>query len=464
MPVDSDCDDGEFCNGTENCSDGVCGPGSEPNCDDGLFCNGPEQCDTGVGCVSGGNPCPDPDVCDENNDNCGGCDAPAAVAEGARYLAITPTAGDDPVAILVTSEFADPTVSCISNYVQADGTLDATPVFQTPAVWDTVHLGDDEIIPSTTYLVHTDCRYEGSGSLSSATEVRTWLWGDVNNDGVVFLDDVALVYDGAQGIFNGTTVQNLDLEPCRPDGVIDAADINAVQDALSGGGFSCPVPCEPCLTPGAPPDAESVPAPKNRYLSFVPGRAGRTTALRVKLIDMPAEFEEYEGSHLWVGPPQEISEQSGSSGTDPPTFQGAPLLCEPTYLDWSTVGLIHVFSKFIVPGAAFDVQVIDELCDPAQESAYSAALPVTTSLYGDVVGDCSESGCSPPQGAVDFDDISAIVDKFIGFPGALIKARSDITPETVDFKVDFTDIPDVVDAFLGLPYRYPPRDPPCPPR
>ena len=98
--------------------------------------------------------------------------------------------------------------------------------------------------------------------------------------------------------------------------------------------------------------------------------------------------------------------------------------------------------------------MIDELCDPMHESAYSAALHLTTSRWGDLVGNCLENPCSPPQGVADFDDISAVVDKFRNWPGAPAKARSDVAPATVDFWVNFTDIPDVVDAFRGLPYPY----------
>ena len=59
-----------------------------------------------------------------------------------------------------------------------------------------------------------------------------------------------------------------------------------------------------------------------------------------------------------------------------------------------------------------------------------------------------------PDGDVDFDDITAVVDKFRNLPGAPIKARADIAPDMPDQIVDFTDIPAVVDAFRSLPYPY----------
>jgi hypothetical protein len=75
-PIDSVCDDGQFCNGAEFCDaiDG-CQAGTPPDCDDDLFCNGTETCDEADDtCVAGTPPdvddgvfCTD-DYCDEEND------------------------------------------------------------------------------------------------------------------------------------------------------------------------------------------------------------------------------------------------------------------------------------------------------------------------------------------------------------------------------------------------------------
>jgi len=69
---DADCDDGNFCNGIEQCIGGKCHSGNAP-CpdDDGLFCNGVEGCDEGSDeCISSGNPCSGGQLCDEINDRC----------------------------------------------------------------------------------------------------------------------------------------------------------------------------------------------------------------------------------------------------------------------------------------------------------------------------------------------------------------------------------------------------------
>jgi len=92
---DSDCTDGVFCNGVEQCSGGVCVVGTEPcdqdqicdegsdtcvaepecsnnaDCDDGLYCNGIETCSSGV-CASGSAPC-SVELCNEGSDTCDDC-------------------------------------------------------------------------------------------------------------------------------------------------------------------------------------------------------------------------------------------------------------------------------------------------------------------------------------------------------------------------------------------------------
>ncbi len=100
---DSECDDGQFCNGTETCgADGNCVRGEVPECDDGVdctddscdneagaclnepnhdncdndsFCDGMETCDAVSDCQPGNDPCDDgvdctDDSCDEGDDSC----------------------------------------------------------------------------------------------------------------------------------------------------------------------------------------------------------------------------------------------------------------------------------------------------------------------------------------------------------------------------------------------------------
>lgn len=239
------CNDGEFCNGVETCSSNACVPGSPPSCDDGLFCNGDEICVFGgTGCQSQGNPCPLPATCDELLNECSGCKAPTVVVEGSRYLAITPAAGVNPVALRVTGLLADGATSCVEQYVLPGGALSEFPVYLTPAEWGTAHVSGCSLKPLTAYDVQTDCQNVQPGHLSNRVRRTTWKWGDINGNGVVNIVDFLGVSDAAGGTFTGgLTVPNVDLAPCAPDGVIDAQDVAASQAALSGGAYPCPSPC-----------------------------------------------------------------------------------------------------------------------------------------------------------------------------------------------------------------------------
>ncbi|UCC29374.1 MAG: hypothetical protein JSU86_14375 [Phycisphaerales bacterium] len=98
---DANCDDGQFCNGSEtcdavndcqpgtaedcddsvDCTDDSCNTGTDScdniaddaYCDDGLWCNGAETCDAQAGCQAGGNPCPGR-YCNEDTDTCYDCE------------------------------------------------------------------------------------------------------------------------------------------------------------------------------------------------------------------------------------------------------------------------------------------------------------------------------------------------------------------------------------------------------
>lgn len=93
----SQCDDGQWCNGAETCVNSVCQAGTAPNCNDGiacttdscnestdscnnvpnhsacsdgLFCNGAETCSATLGCQPGTNPCSAGQTCNETTDTC----------------------------------------------------------------------------------------------------------------------------------------------------------------------------------------------------------------------------------------------------------------------------------------------------------------------------------------------------------------------------------------------------------
>lgn len=248
---------------------------------------------------------------------------------------------------------------------------------------------------------------------------------------------------------------------CNGNGIPDDQDI-ADQTSTDDDGNGVPDECE-CAAVSDPPGQPSPVVLKNRYLSITPANAGEQTALRITPIELPPGYESLRGEHWWVDTPQDISEKSGSSGSVPPTFVGAALTCDPVYLDWGATGTLHVYGEVLVPEGTYEVRAIHQSCFTGANNNYSAAVIFDASLWGDIVSDCSVTPCGPPDGDADFDDISALVDKFRNLLHAPVKARADIAPRLPDRVVDFIDIAWAVDAFRGPPYSFPPPEP-CPQR
>ena len=292
------------------------------------------------------------------------------------------------------------------------------------------------------------------------------VWNDTRNTGVTNLSELFYTYSEDAGV---TWSTNIAVSPVFDswvgwpnqnklgdyyDMISDnggaslayAATFNGEQDVYS-------LRIEQACGLGPPDAAAAVPGgvTKGRYISFVPGNPGQPTALRVTFSDLPAGFEEFEGTARWVGPPHEISEFPGETDDTPPVFVGAKLQCQPHYMDWSTVGVVHVFDRAIVPAARYDVQAVRQGCPVTFDANYSAPLEVLTSVpFGDVAGTWDGAAWTAPDRDVDFDDIPAVVDKFRDLPGAPSKTRTDLAGDTPNLKVDFDDIATVVDAFRGL--------------
>jgi hypothetical protein len=179
---------------------------------------------------------------------------------------------------------------------------------------------------------------------------------------------------------------------------------------------------------------------------------------------------------MWLSEPVEYCENSGQD--EPPvegcgpapgaptlSFHASTLQCDPYYTDWNTLGAVYVISEFVVPGATYSVQSIDESCQTGIEDNFSAALTLTTSLWGDVVQDCTprpESPCLPPDGSVDITtDVVGVLDKFSNVATAPLKARADLEPGDLDLIINITDVTMCVDAFRGEPYPFVPSGVPC---
>jgi hypothetical protein len=233
--------------------------------------------------------------------------------------------------------------------------------------------------------------------------------------------------------------------------------------------FTVSTYCPELEAPAVPPEEDERSFDKNRYLTFIPGGAGTQTAIRVTLRDLPAPYAGLSGQQMWVGPPGPICENAGQSTppdeTDPPTygcgtsgsqyraFQAANLQCAPHCADFGSIGLIHVADDEIIPGAIYDVQVINCLCDGGNEANYCEPLAIRTPRWGDLVKDCTTVPCGAPDGIVNITaDVTAVLDKFKNLPNCVIKSRADLEPSVPDWLVNITDVTYCLDCFLGATF------------
>jgi len=294
-------------------------------------------------------------------------------------------------------------------------------------------------------------------------------WGVYSKlpSGIVLLSDIdrglfVLNYDcNGNEIDDTIDIANLTSPDCNANGLPDECEFdcnaNAVPDScdiaadpnLDSNGNGVVDTCE-CITI-PPPTAIAGGKAANRYISFVPGNAGSETALRVTLTSLDG-YPADNGRTLWVGPPRQYPEEDSS---DPArTFTGARLSCEPHFRDWGTISELHVFGGEIVPGSSYAVHSVDSSCAAAIDDDPDFGIPLEpwTGKWGDVVPPFADDPGAPPQ--PDFNDIAAIVQKFLATPGAPIKAFAQLQPNVAlpDRAVDFRDIAADVQAFLGVAY------------
>lgn len=211
------------------------------------------------------------------------------------------------------------------------------------------------------------------------------------------------------------------------------------------------------------PGVEEPAIAKSRYLSIVPGSDGAITAIRLTITsllgDSPTgsvagnqpDFAGFEGEVRWVGPPDTYPEGS----TAMPTFAAAPLQCDPYFMDWSAIDVLHIFGAEIIPDSTYDVQRIHVDCEPAltEEANYSTPLTVYSGKWGDVVSPFAGDGDGAAQ--PDFSDIAAMVTKFTGSVDPL-KSSAQMQPNILNpaDDISFADIANVVDAFTGGAYPH----------
>lgn len=281
----------------------------------------------------------------------------------------------------------------------------------------------------------------GTGTCECPTSASTQ-YGPANDEGC-----------GAGGGLPGSITTQFTTGICylvRIAGFAGAATDNA---EMGSGTLTITYGVSPCpYDPPAPAEADPAIPTRVKHLSFsAPGGESYLNEVRVKLTDCPA-FPGSVGKSWFVGGPRDVSEIAGTSDATPPTYVTAGLEETGHPADWSLEGLVHVYGPEIAPGCTYEIALVPNTC-AAYEESYSEPLVIQTAKWGDIVG--GDGNQSPPQGTVDFSDISSVVDKFKNLADAPSKSRADVasgTPCTTDQIVDFVDIPAVVDAFRGFPY------------
>ena len=262
-----------------------------------------------------------------------------------------------------------------------------------------------------------------------------------------------------------------DADPCGTEGPAevcnDATDNDCdlmvdCDDTDCAGDAAC---CLVANAPVAPPSSSHAAADKNRNLTFVDANAGRQTAMRMTLVDLPTPYGTFNGTRMWVAAPEVTCENSGQKVPPPGGCSGAPgapsrtysratLRCTPYYTDWSAYGEVHVHHELIVPDGLYELQALDEPCDSGIEGNYSTPLEADTAHWGDVVKDCTTRPCGGPNNIVDIVDVVAILDKFKNQITAPLKLRCDLEPATTDALINISDVTYALEAFGGSPYPF----------
>ena len=249
-----------------------------------------------------------------------------------------------------------------------------------------------------------------------------------------------------------TSATSLD---CQGNGRPDECDL-AYGFSVDVNGDNIPDECCQVITT---PTRDPSDLDKCRFIT-VPAPPAGLRAVRVRMISLHhpnppytsgtvQDYSSFEGQSRWLGPPVQYIESNSSEIP----FKVSTLQCEPFYTDWSTVGLVHVNGKEIVPSSIYDVQWITGGCFENSETSFSTPLTIPTTRWGDV-----EVPFSPPSTSTqpDVGDISALVNKFKSALGAPIKARALLSGEIPDpsFDVGFGHISACVDAFRGEGYPH----------
>ncbi|MBI4718853.1 MAG: matrixin family metalloprotease [Planctomycetes bacterium] len=194
---------------------------------------------------------------------------------------------------------------------------------------------------------------------------------------------------------------------------------------------------------------------KNRYVSFTPNNGPGVTGYR---LDMTAsgKFPGSVGTLGWVGPPFEAGCPAACSG-----IFIARVVDEASahFTDtWPTT--VHVGDCEITPDADFELRAILDGADKNNPANYSAPLPLATvpeptpKKWGDCVGSFFIVFWDGPNGVVNFNDVSAALQKYIGDPTAPHLTAIDVHDEVPNALINISDVFLLIKAFQGNEYPF----------
>ena len=188
---------------------------------------------------------------------------PSVAGAAGRCIAVMPAENAAPMALRIRGWHTDLDVHCISQYVQPDGRLGPSPVYQTHDAWGTIAVCDENIIPGASYIVEAESESGGAPSSSARLCVIAALWGDTVGDfiagewtrpnGVIDFNDISSVVDAFRHLPSAPLPYRVELvgpsgNECSPDLTIDFLDISAAVEAFKGKSYteatSCPLPCD----------------------------------------------------------------------------------------------------------------------------------------------------------------------------------------------------------------------------